>query len=98
MHHCKIRNVDWSVIEERFKCKLSNNDKWDVLCHPKDRVWSQGRFFGCKSFNIRDGSQTRFWEDTWVEYTPLKMQLSSLYSIVSYPHASVANVMNHEPL
>ena len=30
--------------------------------------------------------------------TPLKMQFFSLYSIVNYPHASVANVMNHRPL
>ena len=23
MHHCKLRNTDWSVIKERFKRKLS---------------------------------------------------------------------------
>ncbi|WVZ94235.1 hypothetical protein U9M48_040149, partial [Paspalum notatum var. saurae] len=81
MHHRKIRNADWSVIEEDLSVQIKPSDShfWKGIL----RVWED--FLG-------------LWEDTWVGSIPLKMQFSGLYSIVNYPHASVANVMNHRPL
>ncbi|WVZ50275.1 hypothetical protein U9M48_001547 [Paspalum notatum var. saurae] len=46
-------------------------------------------FLGCGIFTVRDGSQTRFWEDIWVGSNPLKDQFLSLYNIVHYPHKTV---------
>jgi hypothetical protein len=54
-------------------------------------------FLGCGTFQIKDGSQTRFWEDTWIGSKPLKEQFPNLYSIVYYLHATVANVTNQTP-
>ena len=55
-------------------------------------------FLGCGTFKINDGSQTRFWEDTWVDTKPLKDQFPNLYNIVHCPHDTVANVIHQTPL
>ena len=55
-------------------------------------------FLGCGTFKIKDGSQTRFWEDTWVDTKPLKDQFPNLYNIVHCPHDTVANVIHQTPL
>ena len=55
-------------------------------------------FLGCGTFRIKDGSQTRFWEDTWVSSKPLKEQIPELYNIVHNPCEIVANVINQMPL
>ena len=50
----------------------------------------------CGSFQVNDGTQTRFWEDTWVGQTPFKYQFPSIFNIAHDPHASVASVMSDE--
>jgi hypothetical protein len=55
-------------------------------------------FLRCGTFKIKDGSQTRFWEDTWLGSKPLGEQFPNLYNIANYPHATVANVMNQMAL
>ena len=55
-------------------------------------------FMGCGTFKIKDGSQIRFWEDTWVDTKPLKDQFPNLYNIVHYPHDTVVNVIHQTPL
>ena len=52
----------------------------------------------CGSFQIKDGKQTRFWEDTWVGQRPFKDQYPRIYNIARRPHASVASVLSSEPL
>jgi hypothetical protein len=60
--------------------------------HIKDEVLSKG------SFDIKDGTKTRFWDDTWVGILPFKVKYPSLYNIVRDPHATVAKVMATSPL
>ena len=50
------------------------------------------------SFVIKDGSQTRFWDDTWVGVLPFKVRYPSLYNIVRDPHATVAKILATRPL
>jgi hypothetical protein len=50
----------------------------------------------CGSFMIRDGTQIRFWEDTWVGNDPFKRQFPTIFNIVHDPHATVASVMSDE--
>ena len=64
----------------------------------KGLLKSREDFLGCGTFKIKDGSQTRFWENIWVGSKPLKEQFPNLYNIVYYPHVIVANVMNQAPL
>ena len=64
----------------------------------KGLLKSREVFLGCGTFKIKDGSQTRFWEDIWVGSKPLKEQFPNLYNIVYYPHVTVANVTNQVPL
>ena len=53
---------------------------------------------GCGAFKIKDGSQIRFWEDTWVDTKPLNDQFPNLYNIVHYPHDTLPNVIHQTPL
>jgi hypothetical protein len=39
-------------------------------------------FLGFGSFKVKDGSQTRFWVDTWLGDKPLKDRFSALFNIV----------------
>jgi hypothetical protein len=56
-------------------------------------------FLGCGTFNLKDGPQIRFLEDTsWVGSKLLKEQFPNMYNIVYYPHITVTNVMNQMPL
>ena len=58
----------------------------------KDEVLAKG------SFIVKDGSKTRFWDDTWADFLPFKVKYPSLYNIVRDPHATVVKVMATRPL
>jgi hypothetical protein len=55
-------------------------------------------FFSRGSFNVGNGMDTRFWEDSWLGDKPLAQQYPSLYNIVQRKQVSVANVLSHNPL
>ncbi|WVZ91755.1 hypothetical protein U9M48_037881 [Paspalum notatum var. saurae] len=55
-------------------------------------------FISLGSFQIGDGSQVRFWEDTWCGNQPLKNIYPSLFNIVRKKGATVADVMSSIPL
>ena len=57
----------------------------------KDEVLAKG------SFEIKDGSKVRFWEDTWVGEVSFKVKYPSLFNIVCDPHATVAKVLATRP-
>ena len=46
------------------------------------------------TFVIKDGSQIRFWEDTWLENRPLRDQYPQLYNIVRKKQDTVADVLS----
>jgi hypothetical protein len=79
---------------------LSSKCLSQVQIKPRDSHFWKGLlkaredFLRCGTFKIKDGSQTRFWEDTWLGSKPLGEQFHNLYNIANYPHATVANVMN----
>ena len=58
----------------------------------KDEVLASG------SFDIKDGSNTRFWDDIWVGTLQFRVRYLSLYNIVRDPHVTVAKVMATQPL
>ena len=58
----------------------------------KDEVLAKG------SFEIKDRSNARFCEDTWVGEVPFKVKYPSLFNIVRDPHATVAKVLATRPL
>jgi exonuclease III len=72
--------------------KPNDSHFWRGLMRIKDEVLANG------SFNIKDGTHTRFWHDTWVGDKPLKVSYPSLYNIVRDPHATVSKVMTSAPL
>jgi len=45
-------------------------------------------------FNIKDGSQTRFWLDTWLGNKPLKEKFPSLFNTVRRKQDSIATVLS----
>ena len=49
-------------------------------------------------FEIKDGSNARFWEDTWAGELPFKVKYPSIYNIVCDPHATVAKILATRPL
>ncbi|WVZ83882.1 LOW QUALITY PROTEIN: hypothetical protein U9M48_030978 [Paspalum notatum var. saurae] len=73
----------WQNEQHKKKYRLA---KWEIMCQPKDR--------GLGSFVLKNGSQIRFWEDTWLGNQPLKHQYPSLFNI----HATVAETLSSSPL
>lgn len=57
----------------------------------KDEIFANG------SFNIKDGSKTRFWDDVWEGQMPFKDKYPSLYKVVRDRHATVAKVLATRP-
>jgi len=51
-------------------------------------------FFRYGYFNVEDGSQTRFWVDTWLGNKPLKDKFPALFNIVRRKQDSIATVLN----
>jgi len=51
-------------------------------------------FFRYGYFNVKDGSQTRFWVDTWLGNKPLKDKFPALFNIVRRKQDSIATVLN----
>jgi hypothetical protein len=58
----------------------------------KDEVLSNG------SFVIKDGTNTRFWDDTWIGDKQLKDTYPSLYHIARNKYVMVSKVLSSRPL
>jgi len=67
----------------QVKARSYDSHFWRGLMKIKDEV------FGLGSFVVKDGSKTRFWEDTWIGDRPFKVKYPSIYNIVRDPHATV---------
>jgi exonuclease III len=72
--------------------KPNDSHFWRGLMHIKDEVLSKG------SFIIKNGTNTRFWIDTWTGNLPLKDKYPSLYNIARDRQTTVAKVMSSSPL
>jgi hypothetical protein len=55
------------------------------------------KFFRFGHFSIKDGSQIRFWEDSWLGNASLQEQYPAVYNIVRYKSDTVAKVMATSP-
>ena len=51
-------------------------------------------FLRFRTFIIKDGSQVRFWEDTWLGTRPLREQYPQLYNIARKKQNTVAAVLS----
>ena len=76
----------------QVQAKPNDSHFWRGLMKIKEEV------LACGSFEIKDGKQSRFWENTWVGQRPFREQYPSIYNIARQPHASVASVLSSEPL
>jgi hypothetical protein len=54
-------------------------------------------FFRYGTFSIKDGSQIRFWEDSWLGNSPLSEQYVALYSIFHHKSDTIALVKATSP-
>src|SRR6266542_3856981 len=54
-------------------------------------------FFRFGSFNIKDGSEVRFWEDKWLGSATLRERYPALYNIVRHKCDTIATVMGTSP-
>jgi len=72
--------------------KPTDSHFWKGLMKVKDTFLSLG------TFKVKDGSQTRFWFDTWLGNKPLKDKFSTLFNIVRRKQDSVASVLASAPL
>ena len=71
----------------QVQAKSSDSPFWKGLMRVKDELVSRG------VLNVGDGSNTRFWEDTWLGGTPLSTQYPTLYNIVQRRNVSVQSVL-----
>ena len=51
-------------------------------------------FLSLGKFDLGDGSQVRFWEDSWIRPHPLKSLFPALYNIVRRKNVSVRSVLS----
>jgi hypothetical protein len=72
--------------------KLNDSPFWKGLMKVKNEFFARGHF------QIGDGANTRFWEDTWLGELPLSQQYPSLYNIVQRNNVSVSQVLSQVPL
>jgi hypothetical protein len=56
--------------------KPNDSPFWKSLMKIKDDFFSRGYF------NVGNGMDTKFWEDSWLGDKPLAQQYPSLYNIV----------------
>ena len=54
-------------------------------------------FFRFGVFNIKDGTEIRFWEDKWLGNTTLRDHYSALYNIVWHNRDVIDMVMQSSP-
>jgi hypothetical protein len=73
-----LSQVSWKPGDSHF---------WAGLMATKSKFFRFGHFF------IKDGSQIRFWEDSWLGNAPVREQHHALYNIVHYKSDTVAKVM-----
>ena len=71
---------------------LGDSQFWAGLMKFKREFLSLGKF------DLGDGSQVRFWEDSWIRPRPLKSLFPALYNIVRKKNASVRSVLSTTPL
>lgn len=75
-----------------------------VTVRPNDSPFWKGlmrvkeTFFHRVKFIVRDGTTTRFWEDTWLGNTPLALQYPSLYHTAQCKEDYIATVLQTVPL
>ena len=55
-------------------------------------------FLSLGKFDLGDGSQVRFWEDSWIRPCPLKSLFPALYNIIRRKGVSVRTVLSMTPL
>ena len=58
----------------------------------------EGQFLNLGRFKLVSGNQIGFWEDKWLRNQKLKDQFSNLLNIVRRKYATVAEVLNLNPL
>jgi type V secretory pathway adhesin AidA len=83
LRHKTITQVEYMLGDSHF---------WSGLMEIKNDLLRMGKF------TVGYGSQTRFWEDAWLESIPFKSQYLSLYNIVRKKSATVATVLRLNPL
>ena len=54
-------------------------------------------FYRFGVFNIKDGTEIRFWEDKWLGHTTLRDLYPALYNIVRHKGDTIATVMQCSP-
>jgi hypothetical protein len=77
-----LSQVEWKLGDSHFWCGLMK---------------VKPTFFCYGSFLLKDGSQVRFCEDTWLDGSSLRDQYPSLYNIVRHKSITIAKVMSVFP-
>jgi hypothetical protein len=72
--------------------RLEDSQFWSGLMNVKED------FLSMDNFNLHDGRQIRFYEDSWLGTTPLRLQYPNLYTIVQRKDATVVDIFSLRPL
>ncbi|WVZ62477.1 hypothetical protein U9M48_012225 [Paspalum notatum var. saurae] len=98
---CNEEGIWQQLLRNKY---LRNNTLSQVERKPGDsQFWSslmgvKAQFLNLGSFILKNGTQVRFWEDTWLGGVALKYQFPSLFNIVRKKQATVAEVLGSSPL
>jgi predicted secreted Zn-dependent protease len=83
-----LKDKTFSQVERR----KGDSHFWSSLMDVKNLCLERG------GFNVKNGTQTRFWEYLWIGQETLMKRFSSLYNLVRKKNASVAQVLSTTPL
>jgi hypothetical protein len=93
MGHGKLSLRESTLVRKRC-LKCSGN----YGIHTFGLAWATKKFiFRYGTFSIKDGSQIRFWEDSWLGNNPLCEQYPVVYSIVRRKIDTIVVVMATSP-
>jgi hypothetical protein len=73
------------------QAKPTDSPFWNGFMGVKEDFFQKG------SFVIRDGIRTRFWEDPWLDDTPLASQYPCLFNIVRAKEVIFVDVLSQVP-
>ena len=90
-HQLPRRNYVGSKAVSQLYWKPGDSHFWAGLMSVKTK------FFRYGSFYIKDGSEIRFWKDSWLGNQPLREQYPTLYNITRNKSDTIAEVLGPSP-
>jgi hypothetical protein len=76
----------------QVSAKPTGSSFWKRIMRVNEDLCCRGAFI------VENGSNARFWEDTWLRGTPLTLKYASVCNVYQRKHVTMVKVMSNTPL